>query len=148
MTTVWIGSWGCPYLRQQVPCQDCRKGWFPHESPVCLFHRRHLRTKWSKISNATISFLLTWNLTVPTPSTSSVSTRCCPVPVRIDSKPVCVVPGVSPTALSPVSTLDRSFSPSVPVTHTALPLLRLWGDLSTSMPSLYISPRASHKQKY
>jgi len=31
-----LGSRSCPYLCQQVSCQDCRKGWFSHESAVCI----------------------------------------------------------------------------------------------------------------
>lgn len=61
---------------------------------------------------------------VLTPSMSSVSTRCCRVPERIGSRPVCVVLGVNPTVPLPVSTSARSFCLSVLVTLTVPLLLR------------------------
>lgn len=61
-------------------------------------------------------------MSVPTLTTSSVSTRCCLALVPIDCKPVCVVPGVSPTALSPVSTLARFSCLSAAVTPVSWPV--------------------------
>jgi len=33
-----LGPRSCPYLCQQVSCQDCWKGWFSHESAVCIIY--------------------------------------------------------------------------------------------------------------
>ena len=59
---------------------------------------------WSRLPERNRSIYVS----VSTPSTSSVSTRCCHVPVPIDCKLECVVLGVNPTDLLPVSTLVRS----------------------------------------
>ena len=39
------GSRSCPHLRQQVPCEACRKGRFPPQDPVCPFPS--LPTGWA-----------------------------------------------------------------------------------------------------
>merc|ERR1712137_1024355 len=63
---------------------------------------------------------LSISVSASTPTTSSVSTRCCRALVPIDCRRVCVVLSASPTVLSLVSTSVRSLCPSVLGTLTAL----------------------------
>ena len=72
---------------------------------------------------------------VPTLTTSSESTRCCPVLVPIDCRRACAELGVNQMEPSLVSTLVRSSSQCVLVIAIAPPPLRLYDDRCISFPA-------------
>merc|ERR1712187_196990 len=64
----------------------------------------------------------------PTHTTSPESTKCCPVPVPIGSKPVCEVPTVNPTVSFPESTSEIQSSLFEPKNRTTTTPTKLSDD--------------------